>query len=310
MRVRKQYGERTLHFDKVQEARAKYIFVYEGQETEVQYFQGVIDKREELNINPLIDLLPVLRGTLQLSHSHPLKILKYVDDHIEHYNTVAIIVNKIVDYCFENLVIKENDIYNMKALYDDILTYLCSKYNLENNSEFELTSDILKDLSDYLDDKINILDQIENIQKYIIEQEIIYNKDIDKICLVMDRDKGNVKPFQYDEIIQKCNEKYIKLYVSNPTFEFWLLLHSDKIYELDRTELLQNKRLGKKRYIEKELTYKFNGYKKDNIKFERFSPHINLAIQQEKDFCEDIQHLKDDLGSNVGVLISELINNK
>ena len=45
MRVRKQYGERTLHFDKLQEARAKYIFVYEGQETEVQYFQGVIDKR-------------------------------------------------------------------------------------------------------------------------------------------------------------------------------------------------------------------------------------------------------------------------
>ena len=67
MRVRKQYGERTLHFDKIQEVRAKYIFVYEGQETEVQYFQGVIDKREELNINPLIDLLPVLRGTLQLS---------------------------------------------------------------------------------------------------------------------------------------------------------------------------------------------------------------------------------------------------
>jgi len=283
---------------------------YEGQETEVQYFQGVIDKREELNINPLIDLLPVLRGTLQLSHSHPLKILKYVDDHIEHYNTVGIIANKIVDYCFENLVIKENDIYNIKALYDDILTYLCSKYILENNSEFELTSDILKDLSNYLDDKINILDQIENIQKYIVEQEIIYNKDIDKICLVMDRDKGNVKPFQYDEIIQKCNEKYIKLYVSNPTFEFWLLLHSDKIYELDRAELLQNIRLGKKRYIEKELTDKFNGYKKDNIKFERFSPHINLAIQQEKDFCEDIQHLKDDLGSNVGVLISELINNK
>ena len=27
MRVRKQYGERTLHFDKVQEVRSKYIFV-------------------------------------------------------------------------------------------------------------------------------------------------------------------------------------------------------------------------------------------------------------------------------------------
>jgi len=96
-------------------------------------------------------------------------------------------------------------------------------------------------LSCALDDRINILDQIENIQKYIVEQEIIYNKDIDKICLVMDRDKGNVKPFQYDEIIQKCNEKYIKLYVSNPTFEFWLLLHSLSVDELKQLkELLNN----------------------------------------------------------------------
>lgn len=308
MRIRKQYGERTLHFDKVQEEKAKYIFVYEGQETEVQYFQGVIDRRTELDINPLIDLLPVLRGTLQLSHSHPLKILQYLEDHIEHYNTVSIIANKIVDYCSENLEVRENDIYNVKELHDDILEYLCKNYHLENDSEFELNYDILKDLSNYLHGKINILDQVENIQKYIAEQEIIYNKDIDKICLIIDRDKGNVKTFQYDEIIKKCNEKDIRLYVSNPTFELWLLLHSDTINELDRLELLQNKKVGKKRYIEKELSNKFNGYKKDHIKFERFLPYINLAINQEKQFCEDTQRLKDDLGSNVGLLLNELIN--
>ncbi|MCY6371227.1 RloB family protein [Clostridium ganghwense] len=309
MRVPKQYGKRTLYFDKVQEARAKYIFVYEGQETEVQYFQGVIDRREDLNINPLIDLLPILRGTLQLSHSHPLQILKYIDEHIDHYHTVDIIVNKIVDYCFENLGIKENNIYNVKTLYDDIFTYLCNKYNLEKNSEFVLTNDILEDLSNYLKDKINILEQIENIQKYIDEQEIIYNKDIDKLCLVIDRDKGNVKSSQYDEIIQKCNDKGIKLYVSNPTFEFWLLLHSSELPELDKCKLLKNNKSGKKRYLEKELTNKFNGYKKHNIKFERFFPYITLAIQQEKSFCEDIHYLKDKLGTNVGLLLSELIDN-
>lgn len=145
MRVRKQYGERTLHFDKTQEARTKYIFVYEGQETEVQYFQGIIDKRCDLNISPLVDLLPVLRGTLQLSHSHPLKILKYIEDHIENYNTVNSMANKIVDYCFENLEIKENDIYNVKDLYNDILSYICKKYKVDDDCEFKLRSDILED---------------------------------------------------------------------------------------------------------------------------------------------------------------------
>lgn len=308
MRIPRQYGKRTLHFDRIQEARSKYIFVYEGQETEVQYFEGIIDKRDKLNINPLMDLLPVLRGNLQISHSHPLKILKYLEKHIEHYNTVNIIINKIVDYCYENLGINENNICNVKVLYEDILAYICSTYKLKEDSTFEINNEILIDLAKFLEEKINILDQIENIQEYIDQQQITYNKDIDKICLIIDRDQGNVKKYQYEEILQKCNDMCIKLYVSNPTFEFWLLLHSDKVSELDKAKLLENKKLGKKRYIEKELSSKFNGYKKDNIKFKRFFPYIDRAIQQEKNFCENILSLENNLGTNVGLLISELMN--
>ena len=307
MRIPKKYGERTLHFSEVQEEKIKYIFIYEGQETEVQYFQGVIDNRIELGVNDLIDLQPVLRGVLQITNSYPLKILNYIEQHLEHYHTVQVIVNKIVDYCAENLEIDDKSIYNIKTLYKDVLDYICNKYGLQEESEFELDKEKLDDLGKYLEGiEIDILEQIDNIQKYIDSQEIVYNKDIDKIFLIIDRDKGNVKDGQYDLIREKCNEKNIQLYVSNPTFEFWLLLHSEKVLELNRDTMLQNKRQGKKRYLEKELSDIFGGYKKDHIKFERFLPYIDLAIEQEKNFSEEINELKDNLGSNVGVLLSEL----
>lgn len=77
MRIPKKYGERTPHFKTIQDEVPKYIFVYEGQETEVQYFKGIIDNRSTLHINPLIDLQPILRSHLEITKSHPINILNY-----------------------------------------------------------------------------------------------------------------------------------------------------------------------------------------------------------------------------------------
>jgi len=44
------FGQTTKYFAERQEARRKYILVYEGNQTEVQYFNGVIAHRNQLRV--------------------------------------------------------------------------------------------------------------------------------------------------------------------------------------------------------------------------------------------------------------------
>lgn len=84
-------------------------------------------------------------------------------------------------------------------------------------------------------------------------------------------------------------------------------MHSEEIMNLDRKELLENRKVNKnKRFLEIQLSKVFNCNKR-NIAFNKFKNNIKIAIKNEKLFCEDINRLKIELGSNVGTLLNEMI---
>lgn len=122
----------------------------------------------------------------------------------------------------------------------------------------------------------------DNISNYLEMQKNIldYNPEIDVINLVVDRDKGNFKEEQYDNLIKECNDKNIKLYVSNPCFEVWLLMHFDEFEKLDFEKLLENKRVNgnkkSRKYADKKLS-EIIGYDKSNLNFDDF---VDKMIQQ------------------------------
>jgi|GEM_PF-2215479 len=95
------FGQTTKYFAERQEARRKYILVYEGNQTEVQYFNGVIAHRNQLRVNPILELLPLLRSAADNTSSHPKIILQLLKEHFEEYKTAKVIIDKIVDYVIE-----------------------------------------------------------------------------------------------------------------------------------------------------------------------------------------------------------------
>jgi hypothetical protein len=307
MRIPKKFGERTTHFDRTQYEKKKYVLAYEGQETEVQYFQGVIDSRESIGIDPIIDMLPLLRSNPQLSHSHPLRIIQLIEEHIEQYDSLKVVIDKTIDYCVDIFSIDDSSIYNVKTLEKDLKMYVQETRQLNLKDSVTDKRQIVSELVQCIETKLELTNQIENIVSYIEDQQILFSKGWDYLCLIIDRDKGNVKEYQYSEILKKCEEKSIRLFVSNPSFEFWLLLHSDKVFEYDAEELLLNQKTGNKRYLERVLSEVYEGYRKGDIKFERFAPFIKTAIANEKKFCEDIVALQEQLGSNIGTLLFECI---
>jgi hypothetical protein len=156
----------------------------------------------------------------------------------------------------------------------------------------------------------SLSDQVPKILIYIKDQEIEYIPGYDRVCLIVDRDRGNFSVRQYDEVVEQCREKNIQLYVSNPTFEFWLLLHSEMVFSYDAAQILENRRIGNrgKRFLEKALSESFNGYKKECIDFEeKFMPHVRDAIVRANQFVQNTSLLENSLGTNVGLLVDELL---
>lgn len=309
----KSFGQRTTFFSENQEPRSKYILVYEGEETEVQYFDGILENKEDFIIDKLIEIVPLLRSYNQKSFSHPNKILELLEEYLNHNLNNNIMVETfaeyIIDYMIGELDINEKNILNPKILKSEILNHF-HNIGLEPNNYIDDLSIAISSVTNYLKQKINLSESIDDIQKYIQDQQIVYNKEIDKVCLIFDRDSNNFKEHQYDSVVLKCKTLNYNLYISNPCFEFWLLLHSSNISQISNDDLLQNRKVSKrskKRFLEVELTKNFIGYKKNNIKFDRFKPFIKLAISQEENYCEDIAELKTKLGSNIGLLLKNIL---
>ena len=117
-----------------------------------------------------------------------------------------------------------------KAIWN-ILETCCTK--VLQKTLREDVEDIAKDcdiLIKYLNKEsevVNIVTDISDIIKST--SSITYDENIDKICLVIDRDKDSFistpNNRQYEYVVKTCKKKGFGLYVTNPCFEFWLLLH-------------------------------------------------------------------------------------
>ena len=311
MREKRNFAERTK-ISKEDRTRKKYFLVFEGSRTEEIYFDTINELKGKIGINPLIEIISIERTYSEYGWSNPKKILEQslkdleeIEDDKLSYKTL---VDKIMEIIVEdkNFSLKISKKSNLKEVIEDIENEIESLENTVKNIEEDcitLLSIITKKVFLVKEEIANILEKVlENIGN----QQITYSEDIDKMCLIVDRDKKSFKEEQYNYVKEECKRKNFKFYVTNPCFEFWLLLHFDEVHSINREKLLENKRASSKvRYVESELK-KYFPYNKNKYNAELLIEKIDLAIENEKRFCEDIEELKDKLGSNIGLLIKEL----
>ena len=287
MRIKEEFASQRK--SEVTTYKPKIIIASEGSCSEPKYFEGL--NHSALTENK--EIINLLRDYASKTNSHPNFIVSmYQEFLINNDNKITIkeIKHKIENYNKDN---------GNKTNTTKINNLIDSLYN--ENQIIEL-DEIEKFLFTILKEEI-YTDFINNFITYFEAQNITYSPETDSINIVIDRDKDNFFENQYDNILKFCHKNGINLYVSNPNFEFWLMLHFDKVNKLDYQKMYENQKVNsKKRYLEQEL-YNICKYKK-------FEPYINNAIKNEKNFAEDIYELKNNLGSNVGLLVKNIINKK
>lgn len=132
MREKKTFAQRTRTRN-TDEVRKKYFLVYEGKETEEIYFEGVNQNRSMIGINPLIELVPVVRSYSEEGWSNPKKIVDRMLLNLKEsrLGTVSYetLLNWFMDYLYE-----EKILVNSKANIKDVIRLYHEKVKIWNLS--------------------------------------------------------------------------------------------------------------------------------------------------------------------------------
>ena len=316
MRESRTFAERTKVL-KSDEAVKKYFLIYEGSDTEVIYFDAVRTMRESIGINPLIELIPIIRSFSEEGWSNPKKILDRVIENLreskEQFISYESLLNRIMDYLYETKVITTSKIL-ARNIWKTMLQTCDKKLKKSTEDRVDNIETSCKILIEDLREEYEVVNIVEDISEIIKDSGLTYEEGFDQICLIVDRDKDSFistpENNQYKYVLDKCNKMGFQFCVTNPCFEFWLLLHFDEVFELDEEKLLNNfKVTAKRRYAENELRKIWPGYNKSSYHSEKLVKNIDKAIENEKKFCEDIEKLENSVGSNIGRLVQKMRQN-
>lgn len=135
--------------------------------------------------------------------------------------------------------------------------------------------------------------------------------ETDRFVVVMDRDCRNHHEEELQECMKVCKEKGYEFYLTNPCFEFWLLLHLcdvKKEYSTQMNELLANQHVSNQHtFVSKEVSNKVGHGK--HIPFDCFLKnywgHIIQAKSQAAQFATSLEDILDNLGTNLGQLFTD-----
>jgi len=305
------FGDRRTGESKL---RKKYFFAFEGKESEGIYFKGLLRKYQKLSKNPvLFEVIMFARTKIHDGESHPQKVFS------------------LVLKCLQGDTISETD-----CTYRDLLEGFFSYYQTElskgkvksiafragqkilsarhlkedtfiNQDEAKI---VLEKLEEYCEEHLTIKGGAVNVRAVFLEiqrDDIVFDKEIDDVCLIVDRDKGSFFEHQYDAVCNDCLQAGYRLFVTNPCFEFFLLLHKTDGKEYSQRELLDNKKVKKKTFAERKLKDYVTDYKKEKYSFESFEGEVEIALINAKHYATDLGDLKSLPGSNLPGLVQELL---
>lgn len=309
MREHKNFAERTKVLPSM-EARKKYFLVYEGKHTELLYFQAVDELRETIKISPLIEFVPVIRSYSEDGWSNPQKIVERLIQNLEESKSknpsCESLLNWMTDY-FQDVGCIVNNRPLAKNIWNT-MTWICTEQlGISLPMPVGNPSEICREIIYHLKQASNLKHFIEDIPQILSYGNLTYAEGFDKICFIVDRDKKSFTRNQYEKVLEQCQKQGFGFYLTNPCFEFWLLMHFDDVTELDTEQLSENPSVtARRKYTEQELRKRICGYQKSKYDAAALVRNIDTAIRNEKKFCENTRELEYTIGSNVGLLICEL----
>lgn len=191
------------------------------------------------------------------------------------------------------------------------------------NTEVEYFNSIKEKLSEHIDLILEVevypkndnpsepMHVLANLQKFIEKYD--FQSGNDEGWLVIDREKINARKQSILDIKPECDRNNYNIALTNPLFEFWLLMHVADITDYSEKDLFENNKISTRcKFIDKALSEALEGgYSKKAGRFNKnivSIENIRRALEQEQKFDKQFAIILDGLGSNVGKLIKKIVN--
>lgn len=271
-----------------------YFLAVEGTKTEKEYFHGISDYSRELNINALVRV-HVLDHFSKDGLSAPKHVLELLDECRSIRNSKNDPVDQIPD-SMQDIIQKYGDDFLDRVKNDPTA--------IPEHQRRKFYDELRKAGYD-----LGYLEFLRHYGKPSTNSED-YNSDV--FCIIIDRDQHSHTKEQLESCIKYCKEKNYKCYISNPCFEFWLLLHYvdvKEVYQDDLDKFLENKKDTNRHTFTSQELSKYAHNKKKQIDFkDKYLPHVDEAIARAKKFPSETEDLIDHIGSNVFLLLEDMMN--
>ena len=225
----------------------------EGEVTERRYFEFVRESRETLGIKSVVEIHVLRRGD---SSSSPEKVVELLENYLEVRNN--------------NDFLAEVDKLELKH-YDKEFIH---KY-LEAPDTIDVKEK--RQFEGFLKEEQLDLTYLLFLNKFKGSD----NGENDVFGIVIDRDAGNHSPENMARIFDECDEKGYRCFLTNPRFEFWLLLHVADV-KSEYPDELEKMLDFNDETVDKHLLEKTGGGKKIQRKIfdTYFLPNIDTAIER------------------------------
>lgn len=255
------------------------ILSVEGDETERTYFQHL-----NVHLDRALIQIEVLR------HRH--------GDGFSDPHHVIELLNEYVDIRQGQLIPNElPKPFTEKYSRDIINAYLHNKESLSPETCVAISEDLVRIGIDL------------EYRRYLQT----FDKETDYFAVVLDRDCGNHSRTLMEECFQLCEENGFGCFITNPCFEFWLLLHlCDVKVEYSDVQLKEFKVNPKvscrHTAVSREVsTRTHHGKRIGFAEFEKnYFPSISNALVHVQQFKTSYPDVLDDLGSNLPQLFDIL----
>lgn len=260
-----------------------YFLSVEGNVTEKEYFEGIAAYREELHINGQVRM-EVLSRSNEDTNSAPKQVIELLEDYLR--------LREMGEYDF----------------YKDIPMEVVDEYGEESVKKYIEDPNLLsKEDKDKIEESLRILGYDYAYRRYLHE---CGGRESDVFAIIIDRDRKSHTEKGLKECISHCRKNNYSCYISNPCFEFWLLLHACDVkeeYKDKLEEIRKNEKVSRTHtFVSRELSNR-NHHKKSGIAFkQKYLPHVDEAIARAKKFESDEERLLDNIGTNIWKLLESM----
>lgn len=273
--------DRETEEERISPKKVFFISV-EGNSTEKEYLQGLSKFREKLGIDVLVNI-EVLERKKSDTNSAPIHVIELLEEYLE--------LRKL-----------DGD-----EMIKEIPLSLIEQHGEATIQQFiKDASQLPKEIRSKINTELTNYGYFLEYRKYLNK----FDNDLDEFCILIDRDSKNHSETNMRECISYCKDKGYNCYVTNPCFEFWLLLHFSNVYEeySDRLEYIkQNPKISAAHtFVSNEVSIRAHHGKKC-IGFEtKYLPKIDKAIVHSKQFPSKVDDLVENIGCNIWRLIEKM----